>query len=98
MREIWGRLHECLLHMSERLADTDEGGRIVFHSTLLSNADELLVLLKNLNVSKDPALEDARASLEAAIKGTDMDDLKESDYTRQAVKEKVDAILGKFDW
>jgi hypothetical protein len=98
MREIWDRLHTCLLHMSERLTDTDEGGRKVFHSTLLSNADELLVLLKNLNVAKDPALEDARASLEAAIHGTDMDDLKDSDYIRQGVKEKVDAILGKFDW
>ena len=34
----------------------------------------------------------------AKWKGTDMDDLKDSDYIRQGVKEKVDAILNKFEW
>jgi len=29
---------------------------------------------------------------------TDINTLKESDYVRETVKEKVDAIIGKFDW
>lgn len=98
MRDVWGRLHECLTHMSERLASDEEGNRKLFHGTLLTNARELIDLLKRLNVTQDAKLEDARRDLEAALLNTEIDTLKESDYVRENVKSKVDAILGKFEW
>ena len=98
MRDVWGRLHECLTHMSERLASDDEGKRKVFHGTLITNARELVGLLKRLNVTNDPKLEEARRDLEHALVNADTDTVKESDYVRENVKAKVDAIINKFNW
>ena len=98
MRDVWDRLHECLTHMSERLADDEEGKRKLFHGTLLTNARELIDLLAKLNVTGDAKLEEARRDLQNALLNTEIDTLKESDYVRENVKSKVDAILGKFEW
>lgn len=98
MRDLWGRLHECLTHMSERLADDEHGERKRFHGTLLSNARELIDLLARLNITQDPKLEEARRDLQNALLNTELDTLKESDYVRENVKAKVDEILNKFSW
>ena len=98
MRDIWTRLHDCLTHMSDRLADTDEGGRKMFHGTLLTNAVELVDLLKRLNVTNDQKLEAARRDLAKALVGLDIKELKDSDSARKHVKVQVDEILSKFDW
>jgi hypothetical protein len=98
MRDVWGRLHDCRTHMSARLANDEEGKRKGFHGTLLTNARELVDMLTKLNVTNDPKLEQARRELASALLHTDINTLKESDYVRETVKEKVDAIIGKFDW
>lgn len=98
MRDVWGRLHECLSHMSERLASDEEGNRKVFHGTLLTNAREMVGLLRRLNVTNDPKLEEARRDLENALINADTESIKDSDYLREAVKNKVDAIINKYSW
>jgi len=98
MRDVWERLHKCLTHMSDRLAETDEGKRKMFHTTLLTNAAELVDLLQRLNITKDVKLEAARKELSKAILGLEIDDLKESDAVRKDVKSQVDSILAKFEW
>jgi hypothetical protein len=98
MKDVWGRLHTCLLHMSERLSDDVDGKRKKFHGTLLTNARELVDLLAKLNIANDPKLEEARRELMRAIENTDIDVLKESDYVRETVKQKVDEIINRFDW
>ena len=98
MRDIWGRLHECLKHMSDRLTDSQDGKRKIFHDTMLSNAHSLVELLGRLNVTNDEKLEDARMQLRSAINHVDIDDLKEQEESRNVVKTQVDSILAKFDW
>lgn len=98
MRDMWGRLHECLMHMSERLATAESGKRKIFHDTLLGNAKELIDVLDKLNVTKDPQLEKARRELSTALLLLDTDMLKESDEIRLQTKSKVDAIISKFEW
>ena len=98
MRDVWDRLHDCLKHMSERLTSEEDGTRKKFHGTLLTNARELVDLLSRLNVTQDPQLEQARRDLSAALLHTDIDALKDSDYVRENVKQKVDAIINKFNW
>lgn len=98
MRDVWGRLHDCLTHMSERLTTDEDGKRKVFHGTMLTNARELIGLLRRLNVTNDPKLEEARRDLEQAIVNTDTETIKDSDYVRETVKEKVDAIINKYNW
>jgi len=96
MKDAWTRLHECLLRMSERLADDDKGDRKRIHDTVIDNAVELTELLKHFNLTGDSNMETARIELMHAIKNHDADDLRESHLAREAVKTKVDAILSKF--
>lgn len=100
-QEAWERLHTVLAAMSDRLTieETEEGPKKrVFRDTLVTNAEELCGLLTSLNVANDPALERARARLESALVGVTPKDLRESEATRVATKQKVDSILSDFDW
>lgn len=102
--DLWSRLHECLTHMSERLADaevprdTKEGPSYVrvFRDTLVTNALEMCTVLTRLNVTGDPKLEQARQQLEALIVGRSAKDLREDDTLRRSTKERVDQILDMF--
>jgi len=105
MKDAWGRLHEQLLRMSDRLADLDtprelkNGEKVftkVFRDSLVENAVELTSLLKHFNLTGDSNMELARTELENAIKNHDADDLRESFVARESVKKKVDDILSKF--
>ena len=98
MRDVWERLHKCLTHMSDRLANDEEGNRKGFHTTLLGNAKELVDLLSNLNITNDPKLEQAKRDLSSALLLVDTDMLKESNEIRLQTKSKVDDILSKFTW
>lgn len=97
-QEAWTRLHKVLSHMSERLETNDDGTKKIFHDTTVTNAEQLCDLLTQLNITQDPALEKARASLEAALQGATPKDLRESQGSRTIVKQRVDSILSAFDW
>jgi len=98
MREPWNRLHKVLTAMSEKLSDDGDGDKKRYHDSLITNPIELCELLSKLNVTNDPKLEDARKQVESAMLGVSMDALKEDGYERTALKNKVDAIISKFDW
>lgn len=96
--DLWTRLHGCLTHMSERLADSDGEKRKIFRDSLVGNAVELCSLLTKLNITNDPQLEAARKSLESAICNVDVKELRESDGIRKDVKAQVDDILNRFNF
>jgi len=110
MGEAWHRLHECLTRMSDRLtidlvdSEEDDGGTgrkfkpRVFRDSLIENAVELTGLLKHFNLTNDADMERARTMLEESIYGIDADDLRENDSQREEIKNKVDAILNKFNF
>jgi len=109
MSDAWDRLHKCLLRMSDRLEDEEveeevdgRWERVVkrkrLHDSMVENGVELVGLLKHFNLTKDARLEQARVDLENAIKGVDADTLRDNDHARQVMKDKVDAILGKFNF
>jgi hypothetical protein len=99
MREPWERLHKMLVGMSEKLTDIEgDDSKKRYHDTLISNPIELCGLLTKLNVTNDPKLEEARRQLELTMLGADIESIKEDADSRSALKSKVDAILGKFDW
>ena len=105
MQDVWDRLHECVVHMSEKLAnaptprETKEGPNYtqIFRDSLIVNANELCDLLTKLNVTNDPKLEQARRKLEEAVNGKCAEDLRKSDDLRLQTKAKVDEILSLFD-
>lgn len=101
MKEAWSRLHECLSHVSERLEDNGSGPDAkhkLFRNSLVENAQELVEMLKVLNVTKDPELERARVLMAQTFNGLEADDLRGSDATRRGVKADVDSILSKFNF
>jgi len=106
MKDAWGRLHDCLTRMSDRLTvdvvTDDEGNPShefrVFRDTLMENAVEMVDMLKHLNITKNPDMEQARQALKSAISNHDLDDLRSSMTARNAVKTQVDAILSKFNF
>jgi len=70
----------------------------VFRDSLIENAVELTGLLKHFNLTNDADMERARTMLEESIYGIDADDLRENDSQREEIKNKVDAILNKFNF
>lgn len=98
MRNAWARLHECLTHAKERLEDTESGDRKVFRDSLVTNAQELVELLKVLNVTKDPELERARQQLSQTFSGLDAKDLREDADARKGVRLEVENILSRFSF
>jgi len=99
MRTPWERLHTVLTAMSDKLKD-EEGSDSTkrYHDSLVTNAVDLCGLLDKMNITNDPKLEEARKQLELTMLGADIKTIKESSHVRESMKNKVDAILQKFEW
>lgn len=93
MNDAWGRLHDCLSKMSDKLAGDDKQ---IFRDSLVNNAVELCSLLTKLNVANDSKLESARKKLESVLVGVTPKDLREDIDLRKDTKAKVDEILSMF--
>jgi hypothetical protein len=98
MREPWQRLHDVLVHMTERLSDASDGTRNIFRDSIVNKPLELCALLSKLNVTKDPQLEEARRMLEVALVGVSPDDLRNIPSARAELKSSVQEIINKFTW
>jgi hypothetical protein len=97
-KDIWTRLRDQLQNLSERLANKEEGQKTIYKAALLGNARELCTLMKDLNITNDPKLEEARRATELAVFGVDIDDIRESQYCREDTKSKIDTILKNYEW
>ena len=98
MRKPWEDLHKMLLSMSEKLSSSSDDEKKRWHDTFVTNAQGMCALLTNLNVTKDPKLEEARRALEQTMLGANIEEIKDSPVVRADMKTKIDNILGKFDW
>lgn len=91
------RLHTMVTSMSEKLTEPEEDGvKKRYHDTLVTNAQEMVEMLKHLNITGDAKLEAARKALEKTIEGADILDIKASPETREDLKGKLDQMLGDF--
>jgi hypothetical protein len=70
----------------------------VFHSSLVTNAEELCDLLRLLNVTGDADLERARKRLQDVLSGVTPKELRDELSTRLDVKRQVDVMLENYDW
>lgn len=107
------RISTHLSRMSDRLTVDVVDGEAKprrFHDTLVETGFELCDLVKDLNVTGDPELEQARVALERCLtsvtvltkkNGSELsvaDTLREDMQQRSALKAQVDEMLGKFNW
>jgi hypothetical protein len=96
MKDVWERLHDALSKMSERFDYDGSGTKKIFRDSLVENAQELVGLLKHLNLTNDLQLENMRKELEQRLLGCDADDFREDDALRTNTKRAVDEMLKKF--
>ena len=76
--------------------DIKKKRRPKLYDSMLEQGLELCTLLKDLNVTNDPKLEQARQDLEAALTRVDLDSLKESTELQKATKTAMQDILDRF--
>ena len=101
MNSFKTRMLEHLKRMSDRLEVDVIAGELKprkFHDSLLDSAHEICEWAKDLNITNDPQIEEARKALNKAINGLDVKDLRKDMPTRTNVKAEVDAILSKFSF
>lgn len=104
VEDIYARLRNSLVHMSEKLEETtelDKNGKPKkkrYHDSLVTNARELCITLQSLNLTNDQKLEEARQRFSEIVRDIDTEDLKESPEIRSRVKSEVDDILSVFNF
>jgi hypothetical protein len=91
----------------EEIKTTDDAGTVVsveikkkrrpkLYDSMLEQGLALTDLLKDLNVTNDPRLEEARRDLETALSRIDIDSLRESPELQRSTKTAMQDILDKF--
>ena len=97
MKDPWNRLHKLLAGMSSKLNDDGEKKKR-FHDSFVDNAVDLCEVLKHMNLTNDPKLEEARRQLQSTMQGRHIEVIKEDQHERSELKRDLDNILGGFDW
>lgn len=92
MRDVWNRAYDVVSHMAERLGDPNK----MFHNTLISNASEVVDLLKHANFTNDPRLDQLRRELEGRLLLHDPKDLRKNPEQRKAAARDAQDILDKL--
>jgi hypothetical protein len=98
MSDVSKRLIEGLAHVSDRLTPDESGERKMFQRTMLEKLAETVSSVRALNITRNEALDKMAAMTEKAIENVDIDFLKENETARDKLREKVDSILGAFDF
>jgi hypothetical protein len=91
----------------EEIKEYDDAGNVIkldikkkrrpkLHDSMLDQGLETCGLLRDLNVTNDPDLEEARRMLEKALVHVDMKSLKESPELQTTTKNAMQAIKNKF--
>lgn len=95
------RLLKELQGISAKCTDTgddDKDDKKRWHDTFVTNPIDLCRMLKHMNLSNDPKVEEARQRLEDIMAGKTKEMFKDSPTIRQEVKDEVDSIITSYDW
>lgn len=93
MGSIWERVYDAVAKMCDKLnyKDTDADKPRLFES-LVTNVIDLVGLMESCNITKDPAMTDAARRLRMALEGVTKDALKDDEYLRHDVRNKVSGV------
>lgn len=79
MQDAWSRLHETVKHAWEKLADP----KAMFHYTMTDKLREQAKLMKHLNVTNDPRIEEVRNMVEKKLTKWDAKDIRKDEDLRK---------------
>lgn len=91
---LWQRLAKVCENMSRRLDYSDKKQR--FNSTLVSNVEDIVDLMRTLNVTNDPHMVKTVNRIEDALNGVTTEALREDEYMRGETKRKIDDVLASL--
>lgn len=91
--ELWKRLRQVVSNMVERLNEPESR----FHTTLVTNIDELVSVLPNLNVNQDPDLDRFAAQVHERLCSYSAKELKKDDQLRASTAAKAAGIVAEID-
>jgi hypothetical protein len=98
MRDVWGRFHKVLQTISTNMVEAKDGEQRRYHASMLTNAAQLVELMKAFNLTGDADMEEARLELHKVLQTADIEDIKQFSDARETLKEKVDGIMDKFNF
>lgn len=92
---------------TEEIKEVDDEGNVLkvtikkarrpkLHESMLDQGLELCGLLRDLNITNDPKLEEARQMLERTLTRIDIDSLKESKALQESTRSAMQNIIDKF--
>ena len=88
MQDVWARLNTTLGHFAEKMA-----GDGIFRNTTLTNLEELVQVLPDLNITNDPELERIRLEIADKIIGFDAQDLRKDKLVRDRAATEASKIV-----
>ena len=86
---LWGQLAEMLSHFGSKLSDENA----IFRDSTITNLQELVDMMPDLNFTNDPNLTRIAAEIERTLLGYEPKDLRKQDKVRKAAAEDAARIL-----
>jgi hypothetical protein len=89
MRDAWGRLHDVVSKIADRLSQPEA----IFRDSLITNADDCCDVLQRLNVTDDPDLEAMRQRVKRELTRYSPETLRDVPSHRQQTADRAASIL-----
>lgn len=97
MEDVWRRVHEAITRMSEKLDYRGDEDKKIFRDSLVHNVRDMIVMLREFNVTGDPVMARAAMELDDALEGVTPEALREDAYLRAKTKQTVDEVRKTID-
>ena len=94
-KELWKRVYDVTKNLLNQLEGAGGKGKYI-RPGLITNIQELIVLLPKLNITGDQNLENMRRELEAKMVGKDAPTLNENEGLRKSTAKDVNDILKRM--
>jgi len=98
MLDVWVRVRDVAERLSNQLRVDDSGGKGKLYQSTLDGALELCEMLRSMNLTDDPELEQVRKNLQMTLQGVDLKELKKDEQVRLSVKSEIDDLISKFNF
>jgi hypothetical protein len=92
-----GEFARLVSHLTERLANGEDGQRQVFRDSLVANLTEWFERFRHLNVRSSPELDRLVAEAQDLVRGVTPQDLRDNDMLRQHVAAEMSRVQAQLD-
>lgn len=90
-------LSQLVVHLTERLSDSDDGKPKVFRDTVVTNLTEFFERFRRLNVRSNEQLDTLVSQVEDLVNGVQPQSLRDNQVLRQAITTELTQLQPVFD-